>query len=154
MARDSLNPGSGTTTDALASLLRGEIAAVETYVVAIRMAGEATALADSLRGLRDRHVEAVRILRGLVRENGDEGPVSSGAWGAFAKAVEGAAALLGNAAAIRALREGEDFGTRTYERALAREDLDPKVRYALEHALLPVQRTNAREVRRMVPGTN
>ena len=38
-------------------------------------------------------------------------------WGTFAKAVEGTAKLLGNTAALKALKEGEEHGLKDYEDA-------------------------------------
>ena len=50
------------------------------------------------------------VLRRLVNVFGEDNDTSSGAWGTFAKAVEGSAKLLGNKAAIRALKTGEEHG--------------------------------------------
>ena len=52
---------------------------------------------------------------GAATEQVDEG---SGAWGAFAKLVQGGADLLGDASAVSALEEGEDHGIKTYADAM------------------------------------
>jgi hypothetical protein len=127
--------------DALNSLLRGEIAAVETYVQALKRVDHGPEAAV-LGAIRDDHVAAANLLRRYVAERDANNATSSGAWGAFAKAVEGGAALLGNALAIKALRQGEELGVRTYEAAVDRPDLDPIARAAVKKSLLPRQRTH------------
>lgn len=105
-------------------LLQGELAAVETYNQALqKMAGHDDDAAE-LRRLRADHQEAAAELRAFLREFGHDAEVSSGAWGAFAKAVEGTAKLLGNGAALRALKEGEQHGLRQYEE-FAEDRLQP-----------------------------
>ena len=59
--------------------------------------------------------------------------------GAFAKAVEGTAKLLGNAAALKALKEGEEHGLKDYEDALNDKNL-PADCQALIRGLIPRQR--------------
>ena len=46
---------------------------------------------------------------------GGQPDLTSGAWGGFARLVEGGAKLFGKSAAISALEEGEDHGKRLYE---------------------------------------
>ncbi len=99
----------------LVDLLRGELAAVETYDQALdAWIGDSDAT-RRLRRIRADHMEAVAELRAFVREAGGDDEVTSGVWGALAAAVEGTARLLGGAAALRALREGEQLGRRRYE---------------------------------------
>jgi hypothetical protein len=132
---------SAETAEALNSLLRGEISAAETYVQAIRML-DGEPQADRLRNLRDDHVAACNVLRRLVNVYGEDNDTGSGAWGAFAKAVEGTAKLLGNKAAIAALKTGEEHGVKDYERAIERDDLDPEANRLLREVLLPRQRAH------------
>ena len=68
---------SAETAEALNSLLRGEIAATETYVQAIRMLDDEPQ-ADRLRALRDDHVAAANVLRRLVNLFGEDNDTSSG----------------------------------------------------------------------------
>src|SRR5687768_8280690 len=99
----SFAPDPEDTADALDSLLRGEISAAETYGQAISKV-EGRPEADTLRSIRDDHVAAANALRRHVVARGEEASTSSGAWGSFAKAVEGTAKLFGNASAFKALR--------------------------------------------------
>src|SRR5690349_18511149 len=67
-------------------LLQGELAAIETYNQALgKLDAEHDASAD-LRRIRADHQEAAAELRAFLREFGHDADVSSGAWGAFAKA--------------------------------------------------------------------
>lgn len=119
-----------------AALLRGELAAVETYRMAIGKFGAGEAGAE-LKRLADEHLDAVRLLRQRMVDLDLDPPDGAGLWGAFAEAVEGAAQLLGPAAAIEALREGEERGIRGYRRALDDERLTLETKALIRDALLP-----------------
>src|SRR5689334_1227407 len=97
----------------LKSFCRGEISAVETYRQALEMSPEPWVGAQ-LRSNMLSHEERIRLLCLRILELGGDPPVSSGPWGTFAKAVEGAATALGEKSAIKVLEEGEDHGLRDY----------------------------------------
>jgi rubrerythrin len=120
--------------DALNSLLRGEISAAETYTQALKKV-EGHPAAATLETIRKDHVEAANVLRRHVAARGEENAKSSGAWGAFAKSVEGTAKLLGNRTAIQALKEGEEHGVKSYESVLEKKDLDPAAKSAIQPLL-------------------
>ena len=122
--------------DQLNSFLRGEIAATETYAHAIEKTDHLGALAV-LRECHENHQDRVNVLRAEIRAAGGEPAEGSGAWGTFAKAVEGGAALFGDSAAVAALEEGEDHGLRDYRGDL--EDLSPPARDLVIKRLLTEQ---------------
>jgi len=107
-------------TDTLNGLLRGELAATETYQQAIAKVTKGPG-ATELRQIHVEHREAANTLRQHIRHLGDKPDQGSGPWGAFAKAVESTAKIFGNAAAIKALKEGEETGVKDYEDALQDE---------------------------------
>jgi len=111
-----------TTPDTLKSLLRGEMSAVETYEKALAKVNGAPEGAR-LRQIFADHSQAVGLLRDLLLRYPGQMPTSSGAWGTFAGAVQATANLLGDAAALKALKEGEEHGIRSYESAIN----DPEV---------------------------
>lgn len=121
------------------SFLRGEISAMETYTHALKNIdkGEhpqaARVLSDNLAS----HETRVRELRSEITRLGGDPAKGSGAWGAFAKAVEGGAAVFGDSAAVSALEEGEDHGLKDYRGDL--EDLSPAARQFVAAKLLPEQ---------------
>lgn len=106
----------GTTPETLKSLLQGEMSAVETYEKALSKVDGAPEGAR-LRQIWADHSQAVSLLRDLLIRYQGEMPSSSGAWGTFANAVQATANLLGDAVALKALKEGEEHGIKDYEAA-------------------------------------
>ncbi len=119
-----------TTTQkaTLDSLLRGEMSAIETYRMAIEKLADSNepGVAELQRIQRD-HRDAADLLWHHLERKGERPSEGSGAWGAFAKAVEGTAKLLGNKAALKALKEGEEHGLKEYEDALDDEEISPEL---------------------------
>ena len=136
-------------TETLNSLLRGELSAVETYAEALAKVGSEPGAFD-LRRIEAEHREAVNVLRQHILYRGGKPSISSGAWGAFAGAVTGAAKLLGNTVALKALKEGEEHGIVSYEGALKDENLDPECRTLVASTLLPQTRSHVPILERLI----
>jgi len=117
-------------------LLRGELAAVETYRMAIDQLASTSHCTD-LKVIEQEHRKVTDDLREFVRLHGGEPVGSSGLWGAFAFAVEGAAALVGPSAVMKALKEGEEYGIREYEKALSHEELGLEARDFIQLHIVP-----------------
>jgi uncharacterized protein (TIGR02284 family) len=113
-----------TPVDTMNRLLRGELSAIETYQQALAKLGDDPA-ATELRQIHADHRTAANEFRQHVHQLGGKPDQGSGAWGTFAKAVEGTAKLFGNKAALKALKEGEEHGIKGYENALAHADKLP-----------------------------
>ena len=124
------------TVDALNGFLRGEISAVETYRQAIEKLGRGSTWTQ-LEDCRRSHEQRAAKLRDQVERLGGEPAKGSGAWGAFARLVEGGAKAFGERAAVAALEEGEDHGLKLYRDDL--EKLDTASRQLVEMDLLPAQ---------------
>jgi demethoxyubiquinone hydroxylase (CLK1/Coq7/Cat5 family) len=124
------------TVDALNGFLRGEISAVETYRQAIEKLGSSSTSVQ-LEDCRRSHEQRASILRDQVERLGGEPAEDSGAWGAFARLVEGGAKAFGEKAAVAALEEGEDHGLKLYRGDL--DKLEPASRQLVERNLLPAQ---------------
>jgi rubrerythrin len=124
-----------TTTQIAAtldSLLRGEMSAIETYRMAIeKLEGSNEPGVADLQRMRSDHRDAADALWQLLERKVELPSEGSGAWGAFAKAVEGTAKLFGNAAAIKALKEGEEHGLEEYREALDDAGISAEVSSAL-----------------------
>ena len=117
-------------------LLRGEISAVETYGQAIeKFAGEPEVAV--LRRIRDDHRESVSKLKANIMSMGGNPDTDSGAWGTFAKGVEGAAKFFGERSAVAALREGEEFGIGLYDAAMEDDDVLPDCKNLIATELRP-----------------
>ncbi len=122
--------------DQLNRLLRGELSAVETYEQCIEKMEE-PALKQQLAVLRSSHVTRATKLKSRIRAMGGEPENTSGAWGTFAKLVEGGAKIFGKKAAISALEQGEDHGKNDYASV---ENLTPEVRHFVQTELMPEQK--------------
>lgn len=136
-------------TDTLNDLLRGEIAAAETYKQALdklRPRPES----QELRAIELEHGEAIKELRTLVVRYGGDPVAHSGPWGVWARAVEGAAKLLGDATALRALLQGEEYGQGQYESAIDNQDLPIEARDYLRDDLLPKTRAHVERLSRLI----
>ena len=125
--------------DVCNSLLRGEISAIETYTQAIEKFRGDPAV-RSLEDVRDDHISSANRLRENVREMGGDPSNDSGAWGSFAKTVEGAAKLFGDKSALKGLQEGEEHGQKEYEAALENDDVMPSCKEMMRSELLPRQK--------------
>jgi len=111
------------TVNQLNSFLRGEISAVETYRQALESVKDLPQR-STLEACAASHRSRVSILQEEVARRGGVPAEGSGAWGAFAKAVEGTASAFGAKAAIAALEEGEDHGRDDYKRGMSDLDAD------------------------------
>src|SRR3954447_8586015 len=131
----------GEAVRQLNSLLRGEISAAETYKMAIDKvadsAGSRLASAGLLREIQEEHGRAAQGLRDRIRELGGEASDSSGAWGAWAKTVQGTMNLFGDASSLKALKEGEEHGLKDYQEAL--DDVDMASADLVSNQLIPAQ---------------
>jgi bacterioferritin (cytochrome b1) len=113
--------GTKEIVDDLNELLRDELAAIETYRHAIDMNRKAHGQDPRFEKLTDMlhdHEQAASRLRDLVQRMGGTAAHGAGTWGAWANGVLGAASLLGEKAALKALREGEESGVRDYREFL------------------------------------
>ena len=129
----------------LNSLLRGEISAQETYTQAIeRLAIDGRSEVEVLRQIARDHSAAVERLRDSVTRAGGKPAESSGVWGAFARSVEGTAKSLGDKAAIKALKEGEEHGLKDYRAAV--DDVDPNTRQIIVGDLIPAQERHIQQL--------
>jgi uncharacterized protein (TIGR02284 family) len=130
---------SESTVEQLNSLLRGEISAAETYRMAIdKVAQDATQNAGLLREIQEEHGRAAQGLRDCIREVGGEATDSSGAWGAWAKTVQGTMNFFGDASNLKALKMAEEHGLHDYERAI--KNVDATSAQLLQNQLIPAQR--------------
>ena len=130
----------------LSALCKGEMAAVETYDLALG-SRSLRPFADRLRHCESSHRERVELLRLHIEARGGLPPSSSGAWGVFARAVETAAAALGRRLALSALEEGEDLGLSEYRNQTG--VLDDESGRFVERYLLPAQIETHRIVREL-----
>lgn len=106
--------------DALNTLLKGELSAVESYSKALEKVGDSHSISILEQCLQS-HASRVDKLRSAVLEDGGTPVESPGAWGSFTKFLTAAAGSVGgDKAMLTALEEGEDVGLNDYEWTLVR----------------------------------
>jgi uncharacterized protein DUF2383 len=134
------------------SLLRGEISAAETYKMAMdKLSQSDRARMDDCQCLRDMqedHGRAAQSLRRRIQELGGQADNDSGAWGAWAKTVQGTANIFGDASALKSLKEGEEHGLKDYREAL--DDVDSSSAALIESELIPAQQRHISMLDRMM----
>ena len=118
----------------LNSFLRGEISAVETYRQALDRVNDPS-VRSQLQECEQNHERRVELLKERINSLGGTPDQGSGAWGVWAKLVQGGGNLLGEKTAIQALEEGEDHGLDDYRRDL--DELDGETREWVESNILP-----------------
>lgn len=135
--------------DVLNALLRGEVAAAETYDLVIPKFEGQPQVAD-LQRVRDEHSEAAAVLRERVRHFGGDPAEGSGVWGKVTAAITGTAKIFGPAAALGTLKQGEDYGIGQYENALADPEVDLEDKDLIRHRLLPRCHQHVADLDRML----
>lgn len=130
----------------LCSLYRSELAAAQTYDVALCHASLLT-YGEVLRQTKHAHEARVAALWRRIRELGGEAPPSSGAWGTFLRLAEDVSATVSPEMALAVLEEEEDTLVRDYVGSL--ELLDPTSRELVDEGLLPAQTRTQRAVRHL-----
>jgi len=120
----------------LRECFRHELSAVETYQIALKSVTH-VGLHHTLQELLVSHHRRADHLRVRIGLQGGEPPSGAGVWGAFAKAVQLGADLLGDRVAIGALEQGEDRGMKLYTEGI--EGCDASTRTFIVMELLPEQ---------------
>lgn len=116
----------------LNKLLRGELAATETYRQAldkIRDEFGRDARFQQLAQIHREHDEAAAELRSHVQRMGGKPADDSGAWGAWSNTVMGAARIFGDKSALSALLSGERSGVDDYQDALKQDHTPDSLRH-------------------------
>ena len=135
----------------LNGLLRGEIAAAETYGnVLERLTAEGhDGDVESLREMQAEHGRSCHLLRGRIEDLGGTAVDGSGVWGIWAQTVQGTLSLFGgDVGSLRALHEGEEHGQRDYESAL--NEVDAVTAQLIQDRLLPAQAKHVAALERML----
>jgi CBS domain-containing protein len=142
----------GTKTSDLGFLAQDELAAVETYKLALeKVKGPA---GEELRRIEAEHEEAVALLRARLQKIGQEFPRGSGLWGAWSRAIEGTAKVFGDKAALKALKEGEEHDIHDYEKALSDESVSADIKELISSELLPKTRAHVPALDRFLRKTS
>lgn len=139
-----------STVDQLNRILRGEIAAVETYRMLLDSFDATSPARVELEDCLTSHEERVEALREAVALLGGAPSCSSGAWGVFARTVVSTARAFGDTSAIAALRQGEADGFCDYFDNLTDAELDTETRSVVSTRLLPAQHATHERISALV----
>jgi uncharacterized protein (TIGR02284 family) len=134
------------TFDEMNKLLRSELSAVETYQQALEKERQKfghEAEFQRLNAILSEHQQAASQLRAQIQQLGGTPVQDSGAWGTWSKIVMGTAKLLGDKAALKALKEGEESGLKEYQEALQDPDTSSEVKPVI-NSLLARQQAHIR----------
>jgi hypothetical protein len=134
--------GTKSSIEQLNSFLRGEIAAVETYQMALDKLDKVSTARDELLVNLKSHQDRVMALQDAIAAIGGTPATGSGPWGTFAKAVEGSAKLMGDKAAVAALEEGEDHGLKDYKKDAG--DINPDCQHIVSQLISLQQQSHDR----------
>ena len=138
--------------DDLNRVLRGELSAMETYRQALDKIrdeyGQDTRFQQLTQMLHD-HEQAAQQLRAKIRQLGGTESTDSGAWGTWSKTVMGTAKLLGDKAALKALKEGEESGIKDY-RALLQDRTPPEEIGALVAPIVSREQEHVQQLDRLI----
>lgn len=140
------NSGSGAsstskTTESpsqLDDLIRGEMSAVKSYNTALEKVKDSK-MSEKLMMIKNNHQTAVDTLMKYAGKEVKEDTKDAGIWGGFTKAFTGAAGLIGNTTALKALNTGESHGINEYKEALADDTIKPELKEVIRTKLLPQQ---------------
>lgn len=133
----------------LNELLRGELSAVETYRQALEKVGTEPGAAD-LRANLANHKDAVSKLTTEITKLGGQPSTDSGAWGTWAKTVVGSAKVIGDEAALKALKEGEEHGIKEYREALENTKVSANVKDLINKTFIPRQENHIAKIDKMM----
>ena len=129
-------------------LLKDELSAMETYELAIKSFHDESE-ATALKAIHHDHALNAEALKQHIQKMGGSPANDSGAWGSFAKAVQGGSSKLGKEAAVNALLEGEKKGKQDYEDALEKDDMMQEHKDDIRTHLLPRQKEHISTLQRL-----
>lgn len=142
--------GTRYSVSQLNRMLRGELAAVETYRMLLESLCATSDACDELEDCLSSHEERVVVLHeAILILSGDPSP-SSGLWGVFARVVARAAQAFGGTSAIAALKQGEVHGLCDYSDDLTDPELDMQIKLVVSKRLLPAQRATYERISALV----
>jgi hypothetical protein len=131
-----MDPNTQKVAERLNALLREELAAVETYSVAVTKI-KSQDVKNALTPVKAAHEKRIPQLIDQIKKVGGQPASNSGLWGRFEKLIEQGSAAFGDKAAVGALEECEVKSLADYKFDI--EDLDADSHKLVMSNLLPDQ---------------
>ena len=149
VALGDLAPGApAAPAGALASLIKEELAAAETYRQALETVRGSGA--DELRRIESEHEEAALALSDRLQGLGGKPPSGVGLWGAWGRAIEDSERFFDERAILNILKLGEEQGAADYARAIKDGGLPSELRALIKNTLMPRTLLHASAISRLL----
>lgn len=129
----------------LNKIVRGEISAVEMYAKVIEKFPQDAARFE-LAAFRQEHQHNVDELSRLLKEQGEDPSIKSGAWGTTVSGLMDIASFIGDKSAVTLLIEGEEHGLNQYSDVL-NYPVPLAIRTRISESYLPQSRINIGKLR-------
>jgi hypothetical protein len=136
-------------TGVLHTLLRGHLAAVESYSLAIGKIEDQRIL-QGLQAIRDDHSRAVQLLRKQLGGRGEQAVANPGPWAAMSAASTGEDGILSPATILAALIQGEQQSVIEHEDVLKKDELNSECLSLVRGVCLANARKHIEELNRLM----
>jgi len=133
----------------LNDVLKGEISAIETYQQALKKI-DGQSEASTLKSALSNHQDAADKLSKEIAKLGGKPTEDSGAWGLWAQTVMGSAKVIGDTAALKALKEGEEHGVKEYRELLENKNVPQDVKSVVKETFIPRQLEHIAKIDTMI----
>lgn len=131
-------------------LIRGELSAVRSIDAILGKINDQKEKGE-LYSIRQDHFVAVDKLSRFAREDVKkdlEVKEQAGPWGTFASAFTGGASFFGDKSALKALKTGEEYGLKEYQKVVNSSDVDQELKKVIQSDLLPTQEKHLQIINR------
>lgn len=137
------------SVDEINELLRGELSAIDTYQQALKKLGDEPGAKDLKQMLANHRKAAKKLSSAITKLNGTPSK-DAGLWGAWSQTVVGSAKLLGDQAALKALKEGEEHGLKEYESALQNDEVPSNVKNMIKETFISQQTQHIAKIDQLI----
>lgn len=136
---------------ALDDLIRGELAAMKAYDVALKDVKDPK-VKEKLKSIRNEHEKAASLLSKHVASKPEllEDTKEAGPWGQFAKTWTKARSATGDQGALKALHDGEEHGLDEYKDALDDESISAKLKETIKTKMIPNQKKHMETLNQII----
>ncbi len=138
-----------TNNGQLNEILRGEMSAKESYDQIFEKI-ESDAEKKRLKEFKAEHMEAIDFWKHQARVEGILPDKNSGVWGKAVEAFIGTSKLFGNTTALKALKEGEEHGLKSYKKLLESDKLTAFQKDQINKRFVPMQKKHINSLNAMI----
>ena len=133
------------SNEKLHKIVRGETSACEAYKQALDKIDDHPERAQ-LKQMKSDHEEALQYWKTETRLEGEVPEQDSGAWGTVVKGFVGTAKVFGDSATLKAMKEGEEHGLKSYHELLESDEISAVQKQKITSTFIPNQERNIRKI--------